>query len=285
MNLVIDQLKGVLSDSISKFMKENIKLEDGDIKSIFGDSMDKVLYHDEGFVKELSGKMSDVVMPAYVKELRYLKKVVSGIDVVSKDLRQLQEKMADELKSIKPNPQNVDETIKRVNDAVEQFVTKANEIAKDKIGLREIEGPDETKESDKLEESPFVVSKEEAAANPYGPVGPVGPVGAVGPVGPVANVVLKTPDDVSKAVIDLVRNKISDIINKQQIQRGGATKHKPAKHEPDIEPNVDKFLESDKPPVKIPKRHVQDYTGNISSLLNQIMKKKMSKGGTRKKRK
>lgn len=277
MNLVLDQLKGVLSDSIAKFMKENIKLGDGDIKSIFGDSMDKVLYHDEGFVKELSGKMSDVVMPAYVKELRYLKKVVSGIDVVSKDLRQLQEKMADELRTIKPNPQNVDETIKRVNDVVEQFVTKANEIAKDKIGLREIEGPDETKESDKLEESPFVVSKEEAAANPYGPVGPVG---LVGPVGPVANVVLKTPDDVSKAVVNLVRNKISDIINQKKIQSGGAIKHKPA-----INPDVEKFLESDKPPVKIPKRNYQDYTGNTSSLFNQIMKEKMSKGGTRKKRK
>ena len=79
MNLVLDQLKGVLSDSIGKFLKENIKLEDTDIKSIFGDNMDKVLYHDEGFVKELSNKMSDVVMPAYVKELRYLKKIVSGI--------------------------------------------------------------------------------------------------------------------------------------------------------------------------------------------------------------
>jgi len=277
MNLVLDELKGVLSDSIAKFMKENIKLGDGDIKSIFGDSMDKVLYHDEGFVKELSGKMSDVVMPAYVKELRYLKKVVSGIDVVSKDLRQLQEKMADELRTIKPNPQNVDETIKRVNDVVEQFVTKANEIAKDKIGLREIEGPDETKESDKtkgpdkIEESPFVVSKEEAAANPYGPVVPV------------ANVVLKTPDDVSKAVVNVVTKNISDIINQQKIQGGGAIKHEPA-----INDDVKKFLESDKPPVKIPKRNYQDYTGNTSSLFNQIMKEKIlqkRQGGTRKKRK
>ena len=276
MNLVLDQLKGVLSDSFAKFMKENIKLEDGDIKSIFGDSMDKVLYHDEGFVKELSGKMSDVVMPAYVKELRYLKKVVSGIDVVSKDLKTLQDKMADELRTIKPNPQNVDETIKRVNDVVEQFVTKANEIAKDKIGLREIEGPDETnkKGPDENEQSPFVVSKAEAEANPYG---------LNGPVGPVANVVLKTPDDVSKAVVNLVRNKISDIINQNKIQGGGAIKHEPA-----IKPDVTKFLESDKPPVKIPKRNYQDYTGNTSSLFNQIMKEKMSQkrqGGTRKKRK
>lgn len=272
MNLVLDQLKGVLSDSFAKFMKENIKLEDGDIKSIFGDSMDKVLYHDEGFVKELSGKMSDVVMPAYVKELRYLKKVVSGIDVVSKDLKTLQDKMADELRTIKPNPQNVDETIKRVNDVVEQFVTKANEIAKDKIGLREIEGPDETnkKGPDENEQSPFVVSKAEAEANPYG-LSANGPVAPVGPVGPVANVVLKTPDDVSKAVVNLVRNKI---------QSGGAIKHEPA-----IKPDVTKFLESDKPPVKIPKRNYQDYTGNTSSLFNQIMKEKMSKGGTRKKRK
>jgi hypothetical protein len=257
MNLALDQLKGVLSDSISKFMKENIKLEDTDIKSIFGDSMDKVLYHDEGFVKDLSNKMSDVVMPAYVKELRYLKKIVSGIDDVSKDLRQLQEKMAKELRSIKPNPQNVDETIKRVNDVVEQFVTKANDIAKDKIGLREIEGSDDN------EQSTFVVSKEEAAAGQS-----------------VENAVLKTPDDVSKTVINVVRNKISDIINQKKIQGGGAIKHIPAIDEP-----IDEYLESNKPPVKIPKRNYQDYTGNTSSLFNQIMKEKMRRGGTRKKRK
>jgi hypothetical protein len=81
MNIVLDQLKGVLSDSIAKFLKENIKLEDTDIKTIFGDNMDKVLYHDEGFLKDLSSKMSDVVMPAYMKELRYLKKIVSGVAV------------------------------------------------------------------------------------------------------------------------------------------------------------------------------------------------------------
>lgn len=255
MNLALDQLKGVLSDSISKFMKENIKLEDTDIKSIFGDSMDKVLYHDEGFVKDLSNKMSDVVMPAYVKELRYLKKVVSGIDDVSKDLKQLQEKMANELRSIKPNPQNVDETIKRVNDVVEQFVTKANNIAKDKIGLREIEGSDEN------EQSPFIVSKEEALAGPS-----------------VANTVLKTPEDVSRVVIDVVKNKISGIL--KQKQGGGAIKHVPAIDEPIVE-----LLESNKPPIKIPKRNYQDYTGNTSSLFNQIMRAKMAQGGTRKKRK
>lgn len=266
MNLALDQLKGVLSDSISKFMKENIKLEDTDIKSIFGDSMDKVLYHDEGFVKELSNKMSDVVMPAYVKELRYLKKVVSGIDDVSKDLKQLQEKMANELRSIKPNPQNVDETIKRVNDVVEQFVTKANDIAKDKIGLREIEGSNETNkvDSDKNEQSPFVVSMEEANANPYGPS--------------VANTVLKTPEDVSRVVIDVVKNKISGIL--KQKQGGGSIKHVPAIDEPVVE-----LLESNKPPIKIPKRNYQDYTGNTSSIFNQIMKEKMRRGGTRKKRK
>lgn len=241
MNLVLDQLKGVLSDSIGKFLKENIKLEDTDIKSIFGDNMDKVLYHDEGFVKELSNKMSDVVMPAYVKELRYLKKIVSGIDNVTVLLNELQERLAIDLRTIKPNPQNVDETIKQVNNAVEQFVKKANSIAKEKIGLREIEGSNEEGSS------PSVLSQQ----------------------APITNAILKTPDDVSKAVVDSVKNNISELV--KQKQSGGAQK----RHALTVDNPIDNFLESDKKPVRIPKRNYNDYTGNSSSLFNQIIKEKM----------
>lgn len=282
MNLVLDQLKGVLTDSISKFMKDNIKLEDADIKSIFGDSMDKVLYHDEGFVKDLSTKMSDVVMPAYVKELRYLKKIVSGIDDVSNELRQLQEKLAKELRLIKPNPQNVDETVKLLNNAVEKFVTQANNIAKVKIGLREIEGSEKSASMENVQIPPY-----SAYIPPYSTYIPPYPTNIppystniesypTYPTYPTP--ILKTPDDVSRAVINVVKNKISDIVKIKQ--GGGGVKHAPAIDEPIVE-----LLESNKPPIKIPKRNYQDFTGNTSSLFNQIMKEKMRRGGTRKKRK
>lgn len=285
MNLVLDQLKGVLTDSISKFMKDNIKLEDADIKSIFGDSMDKVLYHDEGFVKDLSTKMSDVVMPAYVKELRYLKKIVSGIDDVSNELRQLQEKLAKELRLIKPNPQNVDETVKLLNNAVEKFVTQANNIAKVKIGLREIEGSEKTASMENVQIPPY-----SAYIPPYSTYIPPYPTNIppystniesypTYPTTPTyPTPILKTQDDVSRAVINVVKNKISDIVKIKQ--GGGGVKHAPAIDEPIVE-----LLESNKPPIKIPKRNYQDFTGNTSSLFNQIMKEKMRRGGTRKKRK
>jgi len=93
MELVLGELKGVLSDSVSKFLKENVRLEETDIKTIISDIMDKLLYHDEGFIKDVSSKMSDVIMPAYMKELRYLKNVVNGIDKMTLSMKELQERL------------------------------------------------------------------------------------------------------------------------------------------------------------------------------------------------
>jgi hypothetical protein len=147
MELVLGELKGVLSDSVSKFLKENVKFEESDIKSIFGDSMDKVLYHDEGFIKEVSNKMSDVIMPAYMKELRYLKTVVKGVDKMTLSMKELQDRLAVELKSIVPNPQNHDDTLKRVNVVMAKFIDRVTKIAEKDIGLREV-----TPEDKKIDE-------------------------------------------------------------------------------------------------------------------------------------
>lgn len=136
MELVLGELKGVLLDSVSKFLSENVRLEETDIKSIFGDSMDKVLYHDEGFIKDISSKMSDVIMPAYMKELRYLKNVVNGIDKMTLSMKKLQERLEKELKTIVPNPQNHDDTLKRINDVIAKFVDNTTKIAVEEIGLR-----------------------------------------------------------------------------------------------------------------------------------------------------
>ena len=152
MNLVLDQLKGVLSDSIAKFLKENIKLDDTDIKTIFGENMDKVLYHDEGFLKDLSSKMSDVVMPAYMKELRYLKKIVSGVDEVTKSMKALQDRMEKDMSAVVPNPKNASETTNKMNQIVEEFIKKATELTKTKIGLREVLPGEVSKEEGKTEE-------------------------------------------------------------------------------------------------------------------------------------
>jgi hypothetical protein len=247
MNLVLDQLKGVMSDSIAKFLKENIKLEDTDIKTIFGDNMDKVLYHDEGFVKELSSKMSDVIMPAYMKELRYLKKVVSGIDDVSKDLKQLQDKLEKELKAIKPNPQNADDTMKQVNNLVEQFVTKANDIAKNKIGLREVQA-DETQAEVQGTQAEGTLSN---IINP-----------------PINASSLTNPSAVSNALT----NEISNIIQNANKKSGGAPKHLL-----NVEPDIDTYLENYQKKPRIPKRNYNEYNGNVSELINLIVREKIAK--------
>jgi hypothetical protein len=246
MNLVLDQLKGVLSDSIAKFLKENIKLEDTDIKTIFGDNMDKVLYHDEGFVKELSSKMSDVIMPAYMKELRYLKKVVSGIDNVTISLKELQTKLEKELKAIKPNPQNADDTMKQVNNLVEQFVTKANDIAKNKIGLREVQA-DETQAEVQGTQSEDIQSN---IINPK-----------------INAPALTNPSAVSNALT----NEISNMIQNANKKSGGAPKHLL-----DVEPNIDTYLENYQKHPRIPKRNYNEYDGNVSQLINQIVHEKIA---------
>ena len=255
MNLVLDQLKGILSESVAKFLKENIKLEDTDIKTIFGDNMDKVLYHDEGFLKDLSSKMSDVVMPAYMKELRYLKKVVSGVDDVTKTMKGIQDKFAQELRLIKPNPQNVNETIVQMNKVVEEFIKKATEITQNKIGLREV-NQDDIKEQDVEEEAVEEAAKKEATVSQI----------SNNIVPPIANVALRTPASITNTMI----NEIENIVKQASAKKGGAPKHLP-----NVEPEVNKYMLTHEKTLKIPKRNYNDYNGNISQLLNQIIREKM----------
>jgi hypothetical protein len=261
MSLIVDQLKGVLSDSIAKFLKENIKLEDTDIKTIFGDGMDKVLYHDEGFLKEVSGKMSDVVMPAYMKELRYLKKVVSGVDNVTKMMKELQDKLAAELKAVVPNPQNAADTTSQINKIVEGFVKKATEIVQTKIGLRELSPEELVKQTEILDtiedKEPEVQTKDKEPASQAIVSNPTIPL------------VLKTPDDITNALL----NNISQTIQKN-VKKGGAV-DKPIRHTPDITPQTDVFITEQKP-LRIPKRDYIEYDGNVSQLINQIMREKVT---------
>lgn len=262
MNLVLDQLKGVMSDSIAKFLKENIKLEDTDIKTIFGDNMDKVLYHDEGFVKELSSKMSDVVMPAYMKELRYLKKVVSGIDDVTISLKELQDKLEKELKAIKPNPQNADDTMKQVNNLVEQFVTKANDIAKNKIGLREVQADETQAEVQGTQSEGTLSNIINPPINASSLMNPSG-VSLTNPAGPA----LTNPSAVSNALT----NEISNMIQNANKKSGGAPKHLL-----DVEPDIDTYLENYQKKPRIPKRNYNEYNGNVSELINLIVREKIA---------
>jgi hypothetical protein len=265
----MDQLKSVLSDSIAKFLKENIKLEDTDIKTIFGDGMDKVLYHDEGFLKDLSVKMSDVVMPAYMKELRYLKKVVSGVDNVTKMMRELQYKLTAELKAVVPNPQNTAETTAKINKIVEGFVKKATEIVETKIGLRELSPEELVKQTeilDTIENEPFAKEPMTQAKEPSVPTPTLSQAIVSNPTTPL---VLKTPDDITNALL----NNISNTIQKN-VQKGGAS-NKVIRHTPDITPQTNDFIIEHKPP-RIPRRDYTDYDGNVSQLINQIMRKKIT---------
>jgi len=231
MNLVVDQLKGVLSDSIAKFLKANIKLEDTDIKTIFGDGMDKVLYHDEGFLKDLSGKMSDVVMPAYMKELRYLKKVVSGVDNVTKMMKELQDKLADELKAVVPNPQNAADTTSQINKIVEGFVKKATEIVQTKIGLRELSPEELVKQTeilDTIEDEPFAKEPTKELEVSTKDMGTTPTLTQAIVSNPTTPLVLKTPDDITNALL----NNISQTIQKN-VKKGGAV-DKPIRRTPDL---------------------------------------------------
>ena len=278
MNLVVDQLKGVLSDSIAKFLKENIKLEDTDIKTIFGDGMDKVLYHDEGFLKEVSSKMSDVVMPAYMKELRYLKKVVSGVDNVTKMMRELQYKLTAELNAVVPNPQNAAETTAKINKIVEGFVKKATEIVETKIGLRELSPEELMKQTEILDtiedepltkEPPVPTQTKEPSTQTNRPPVPTPTLSQAIVSNPTTPLVLKTPDDITNALL----NNISNTIQKN-VQKGGAS-NKVIRHTPDITPQTDVFITEQKP-LRIPKRDYIEYDGNVSQLINQIMREKVT---------
>ncbi len=311
MNLVIEPLKGVLSDSIAKFLKENVKLEDTDIKTIFGENMDKVLYHDEGFLKDLSSKMSDVVMPAYLKELRYLKKIVSGVDEVTKSMKALQDRMEKDMAAVVPNPQNASETTNKMNQIVEEFVKKATELTQTKIGLREVLPEEVSKEEGKTEESsvssvfkPSTVQNETPLEKASALVSPskekASPTAAV--IKPIENAVLSTPSDITNALSDEILN----IINQKKAQRGGSsaqsaqpytdlqigTSAQSAQRDlqsaqrdlqsgglkmPDIEPQINKYIEGHEKVPRIPKRNYTEYDGNLSQLLNQIIREKISK--------
>ena len=310
MNLVLDQLKGVLSDSIAKFLKENIKLDDTDIKTIFGENMDKVLYHDEGFLKDLSSKMSDVVMPAYMKELRYLKKIVSGVDEVTKSMKALQDRMEKDMAAVVPNPKNASETTNKMNQIVEEFIKKATELTKTKIGLREVLPGEVSKEEGKAEESSVSsVFKPSTVQNETPSKEKASPTAAV--IKPIENVVLSTPSDITNALSDEILN----IINQKKAQRGGSsaqsvqpytdlqsvqpytdpqigTSAQSAQRDlqsaqrdlqsgglkmPDIEPQINKYIEGHEKVPRIPKRNYTEYDGNLSQLLNQIIREKISK--------
>ena len=306
MNLVLDQLKGVLSDSIAKFLKENIKLDDTDIKTIFGENMDKVLYHDEGFLKDLSSKMSDVVMPAYMKELRYLKKIVSGVDEVTKSMKALQDRMEKDMAAVVPNPKNASETTNKMNQIVEEFIKKATELTKTKIGLREVLPGEVSKEEGKAEESSVSsVFKPSTVQNETPSKEKASPTAAV--IKPIENAVLSTPSDITNALSDEILN----IINQKKAQRGGssvqsvqpytdlqsvqpytdlqigtsAQSAQSAQRDlqsgglkmPDIEPQINKYIEGHEKVPRIPKRNYTEYDGNLSKLLNQIIREKISK--------
>ena len=283
MNLVLDQLKGVLSDSIAKFLKENIKLEDTDIKTIFGDNMDKVLYHDEGFLKDLSSKMSDVVMPAYMKELRYLKKIVSGVDDVTKSMKALQDRMEKDMAAVVPNPQNASETTSKMNKIVEEFIKKATELTQKKIGLRNVL-PEEEIKSGEEENKTDVFSEENVSSVSNTPsLEKASPIATA--IKPIENAVLSTPTDITSALSDEIIN----IINQKKTQRGGnqitqqiQDHDQTIKHSgggtrmPDIEPQINKYIEGHENVPRIPKRNYTEYDGNISQLLNQIVREKMA---------
>ena len=279
MNLVLDQLKGVLSDSIAKFLKENIKLDDTDIKTIFGDNMDKVLYHDEGLLKDLSSKMSDVVMPAYMKELRYLKKIVSGVDEVTKSMKALQDRMEKDMAAVVPNPQNANETTNKMNKIVEEFIKKATELTQKKIGLRNVLPEEETKSGEEEESKTDLSSEENMSSVSNAPsLEKASTTTAV--MNPIANAVLSTPTDITNALSDEIVN----IINQKKTQRGGdqiqvidqTIKHVGGGSKmPDIEPQINKYIEGHENVPRIPKRNYTEYDGNLSQLLNQIIREKM----------
>lgn len=182
-----------------------------------------------------------------MKELRYLKKVVSGIDDVTISLKELQDKLEKELKAIKPNPQNADDTMKQVNNIVEQFVKKANDIAKNKIGLREIQA-DETQAEVQGTQAEGTLSNT---------------------INPTINApALTNPSAVSNALT----NEISNMIQNANKKSGGAPKHLL-----NVEPDIDTYLENYQKKPRIPKRNYNEYTGNVSELINLIVREKIAK--------
>jgi hypothetical protein len=262
---------------MAKILEEQLKaaLVPDVIKNIFDDGMDKVLTYDEGFLKEISKKMSDVVMPAYMMELRYLKQVVTGVDNVTKEMKKLQDNLVAELNAVVPNPQNAADTISQINKIVERFVKKATEIVETKIGLRELlpeELVKQTKILDTIEDGP---STEEPEVPTKGNESePALTLSQSIVSNPITTLVLKTPDDITNALL----NNILQTIQKN-VQKGGAADKPDANteihHTPDITSEINNFITEHKSP-RIPDGGSPRYTGNISQLINQIMGKKVS---------
>ena len=263
MELVLGQLKGVLSDSISKFLKENVRFQETDIKTIFDESMDKVLYHDEGFVKDLSGKMSDVIMPAYMKELRYLKKVVSGVDKMTLSMKKLQERLAEELKTIVPNPQNHDDTLKRINNVIDKFVDSATKIAENEIGLREvvpedkeIEGAPKVNKANATDEKSPILPNPQSIANAFSQN--------------IFDIIKKTGGSPPVHQTPPV-NQSSNTVGAPPVITGG-------NHNPNVDPQVFQYMREKHQPIKIPTgKNFIEPKGNLSKQINDILSQKIAR--------
>lgn len=280
MELVLGELKGVLSDSISKFLKENVRFEETDIKSIFGDSMDKVLYHDEGFVKDLSSKMSDVIMPAYMKELRYLKKVVSGVDKMTLSMKKLQERLAEELKTIVPNPQNHDDTLKRVNDVIAKFVESATKIAENEIGLREVVPEDKEIEGAHLTEG----EKANTTVNEVKVPIPLNPQSIANEFSKnIFNIIKKTggspPVHQSSNTVGAPKMHQSPPVHQSsQVITGGSHIPNVVPKVPNVDPQINQYMQEKHQPIKIPKgKNYIDYDGPLSKQINDILIQKIAR--------
>lgn len=284
MELVLGELKGVLSDSISKFLKENVRFEETDIKTIFDESMDKVLYHDEGFIKELSSKMSDVIMPAYMKELRYLKKVVSGVDKMTLSMKKLQERLAEELKTIVPNPQNHDDTLKRVNDVIAKFVDSATKIVENEIGLREVVPEDKEIEGAHLTEG----EKANTTVNEVKVPIPLNPQSIANEFSKnIFNIIKKTggspPVHQSSNTVGAPKMHQSPPVHQTQVAFASNTVGEPqvitgGSRIPNVDPQINQYMQEKHQPIKIPKgKNYIDYDGPLSKQINDILIQKIAR--------
>lgn len=270
MELVLGELKGVLSDSISKFLKENVRFEETDIKTIFDESMDKVLYHDEGFIKDLSGKMSDVIMPAYMKELRYLKKVVTGVDKMTLSMKELQERLAEELKTIVPNPQNHDDTLKRVNNVIAKFVDNATKIVENEIGLREVVPEDKEVEANATSGAPSV-SEVNATSGEKSPILPNPQSIANAFSKNIFNIIKKTGGSSPVHQSLPVAFASNTVDGTPQVIAGGS-------HNPNVDPQVIQYMNKKHPPIKIPTgNNFIEPEGNLSKQINDILSQKIAR--------
>jgi hypothetical protein len=156
------------------------------------------------------------------------------------------------------------------------------------------------KQASPLEKASALVSPSKEKASPTAAM-----------IKPIENAVLSTPSDITNALSDEILN----IINQQKTKRGGAsaqsaqpytdlqsaqpyTDQQSAQRDlqigtsaqsaqrdlqsggtkmPDIEPQINKYIEDHKNVPKIPRRDYTEYDGNLSQLLNQIIREKMAK--------